>query len=56
MENVVFLLRLGLEKLQASVKNEQWTGHKSNPALTPGKTSWVEGNSWILHERPFLLS
>ena len=26
-----FLLLLGLEKLQASVKNEQWTGCKFNP-------------------------
>ena len=52
----VFLLRLGLEKLEASVKNVLYTGYKCNPVLTPGETSWVEGNSWILHERPFLFS
>ena len=35
----IFLLRQALEKLQASVENEQGTGYKSNPVVTPGQAS-----------------
>ena len=41
----IFLLRQGLEKLQASVENEQWTGYKSTPVQRQDHASWGEGNS-----------
>ena len=45
----IFLLRLGLEKLQASVKNEQWTGFKFNPV----KRTSRPGIFGFFHERPY---